>query len=131
MHNNLNKAAFCKMFELNKKFENKDKSLFMYYKKEILTSFYKHQNVINISGYLLNCTNFEKELLKNGFEVKVNKSFYKTYVFYVAEEYNEFVQNIFDLIESDNIDQTHLAFQLIQNLKTFHLNYKQEEVYEN
>lgn len=132
MHTNLNKASFCRMFNLNKKFENKDKSTNRYYKRELETYFYRYQNILDVSGNFNGCPNLEKELLENGFEVKVegNKEPYKTYVFYVAEEYNEFIKSLFELIESPNTDNAQLAFQLIQNLKTFHVNYKQEEVYE-
>lgn len=65
---------------------------------------------------------FIKNLHKIGFIYDLSNQ----HIFHIAPDYVESVKNIFAIVESENIDQTHLAFQLIQNLKIFHLHYKQE-----
>lgn len=123
MQNNLNKAAFCRMFDLNKKF--KSKSNWSYYKYCTTTKL--NNNIITVYARYEETSNFVKELMKNDFVISPNHNdSYKRYIFYIAEKYIEYIKSIFEMIESPNTDNAQLAFQLMQNIKTFHKDYKQK-----
>ena len=122
MHNLISKDTFTKIFGLDKKFNKLGK---WHFQKDTLNNTTFVNNYINIfTGFLGNC-NFNKNLVKIGFvkqEIFSNGFYFcQEYRFYIADEYISFVQNIFDLIESEDIDQTHLAFQLFQNIKLYKL----------
>ena len=119
MHNNISKRTFCRMFCLNKDFE-KVRGYYGGIIKRIYESILVDNMIVitNINEH----TQFTKNLYKIGFVYDLSFQLR----FHIVQDYVESVKNIFALIESENIDQTHLAFQLIQNLKTFHLNYKEE-----
>ncbi len=120
MSNNISKKTFRKIFDLDKKLKPVLRKVICFRVDTPIDHIYVDlsEDCICIFSYTdFKNTAFEKCLLKNRFVYEDDG--FSSYNLYFALEFKESVHSLFELIASDEIDQTYLAFQIFQNIKKY------------
>ena len=122
MNNLINKVTFKKIFRLDKNLVKLNKwSLYNMYQKEVGTRTIFIDNYILVAGKYFGVTKFEKTLVKLGFTFSrvTTRNTYGEYKFFVADEYIESVKNLMLLIDTDEVENIEVAYQIFQNIKLY------------